>query len=62
LKQKKDEVSHEDEENVKAFMMDKHYEYLFGITINYGNLNPVQCKIFYSLDGQNISCEELILR
>lgn len=61
IEAKKDEVSHDDEEKVKAFMMDSHYEYLFGITIKYGNLNPANCKIFNSLNGKDISCCELHL-
>lgn len=59
IETKKEIDSKEDEEKVQEFMMDQNYEYLFGITIKYGDLKPAFCKIFYSLNGQDISCEEL---
>jgi hypothetical protein len=58
IEAKKEIVSKKDEEKVQAFMMDQNYEYLFGITIKYGDLKPALCKVFYSLNGQDTSCEE----
>jgi hypothetical protein len=62
IEAKKDEDSTEDEQKIKVFMAEKDYLYKYGCKIIYGNLQDnYNIKIYFSLDGKEISEKNIVL-
>ena len=59
---KKDILSKKDTSKVKAFIEDKHYQYLFGLTVKYNDFNPIEAKLYYKDKFNNIVNEDIIYK
>ncbi len=47
IEAKKYQVCRDDEEKVQLFLTNPNYQYKFGLTVIYNNLNPIKAKLFY---------------
>lgn len=52
IEAKKNESTPEDENKIRAFIQDKKYEYMFGLTVSYKDLNTCTAKLFYKWDDE----------
>lgn len=52
IEAKKTQISDEDTRKVRSFLTDQNYNYVFGITIKYGNFDPIEAILYYQdIDG-----------
>ena len=59
IEAKKDKDCPNDVKVIKSFIQDKHYRYIYGLTVRYNDFNPIQATLFYEDTNKAIQNEKI---